>query len=103
MKSILTSFAKNQSFIFKLFLFILSTVLIIYLLPKGGQFKYNFQKGKPWQYENLYAPFSFTIQKSKAEIEEEKEYLKIILEELGSASSFKKILNDLKSFSLLII
>ena len=76
MKSILTSFAKNQSFIFKLFLFILSTVLIIYLLPKGGQFKYNFQKGKPWQYENLYAPFSFTIQKSKAEIEEEKEYLR---------------------------
>ena len=76
MKSILTSFAKNQSFIFKIFLFILSTVLIIYLLPKGGQFKYNFQKGKPWQYENLYAPFSFTIKKSKAEIEEEKEYLR---------------------------
>jgi len=76
MKSILTSFAKNQYFIFKLFLFILSTVLIIYLLPKGGQFKYNFQKGKPWQYENLYAPFSFTIKKSKAEIEEEKEYLR---------------------------
>ena len=76
MKSILTSFIKNQSFIFKIFLFILSTVLIIYLLPKGGQFKYNFQKGKPWQYENLYAPFSFTIKKSKAEIEEEIEYLR---------------------------
>jgi putative nucleotidyltransferase with HDIG domain len=76
MKSILTSFAKNQSFIFKIFLFILSTVLIIYLLPKGGQFKYNFQKGKPWQYENLYAPFSFTIKKSNGEIEEEKEYLR---------------------------
>ena len=75
MKSILTSFAKNQSFIFKIFLFILSTVLIIYLLPKGGQFKYNFQKGKPWQYENLYAPFSFTIKKNKEEIEEEKKHL----------------------------
>ena len=75
MKSILTSFAKNKSFIFKIFLFILSTVLIIYLLPKGGQFKYNFQKGKPWQYENLYAPFSFTIKKNKEEIEEEKKYL----------------------------
>lgn len=76
MKSILTSFAKNQSFIFKLFLFILSTVLIIYLLPKGGQFKYNFQKGKPWQYENLYAPFSFTIKKNNEEIEEEKKHLR---------------------------
>jgi putative nucleotidyltransferase with HDIG domain len=76
MKSILTSFAKNQSFIFKLFLLILSTVLIIYLLPKGGQFKYNFQKGKPWQYENLYAPFSFTIKKNNKEIEEEKKHLR---------------------------
>jgi putative nucleotidyltransferase with HDIG domain len=76
MKSILTSFAKNQSFIFKIFLFILSTVLIIYLLPKGGQFKYNFQKGKPWQYENLYAPFSFTIKKNNEEIEEEKKHLR---------------------------
>ena len=76
MKSILTSFAKNKSFIFKIFLFILSTVLIIYLLPKGGQFKYNFQKGKPWQYENLYAPFSFTIKKNKEEIEEEKKHLR---------------------------
>ena len=76
MKSILTSFAKNQSFIFKIFLFILSTVLIIYLLPKGGQFKYNFQKGKPWQYENLYAPFSFTIKKNNEEIEEDKKYLR---------------------------
>ena len=35
MKSILTSFAKNQSFIFKLFLFILSTVLINLFIAKG--------------------------------------------------------------------
>ena len=69
MKSIFTFFSKNQSFIYKIFLFVLATVLIIYLLPKGGQFKYNFQKGKPWQYENLYAPFSFAIKKSKEEID----------------------------------
>ena len=50
-------------------MFALATVLIIYLLPKGGQFKYNFQKGKPWQYENLYAPFSFAIKKSQEEID----------------------------------
>ncbi len=76
MKSIFTSFTKNQSLIYKIFLFILSTVLIIYLLPKGGQFKYNFQKGKPWQYENLYAPFTFTIKKSNDEIEKEIEHLR---------------------------
>ena len=76
MKNYFTSFTKNQSFIYKIFLFILATVLIIYLLPKGGQFKYNFQKGKPWQYENLYAPFSFTIKKSNEEIEDEKQSIR---------------------------
>lgn len=64
MKNFFSLLTKNQSVIYKAFLFIVSTFLIIYLLPKGGQFKYNFQKGKPWQYENLYAPFSFTIKKS---------------------------------------
>jgi len=44
---------------------------MIYLLPKGGQFKYNFQKGKLWQYENLYAPFSFTIKKDKESLDKE--------------------------------
>ena len=44
---------------------------MVYLFPKGGQFKYEFQKGKPWQYENYYAPFDFAIQKSASEIETE--------------------------------
>ena len=58
-------FTKNQSFIYKVFLYLISTVLVIYLLPKGGKFK-DFQKGKLWQHENLYAPFDFTIKKDKA-------------------------------------
>lgn len=63
MKKLFSLITENQSLIYKVFLFIASTLLIIYLLPKGGQFKFDFQKGKPWQYENLYAPFSFTIKK----------------------------------------
>jgi putative nucleotidyltransferase with HDIG domain len=73
MKNLLSLFAKNQSFIYKAFLFISATLLVIYLFPKGGQFKYNFQKGKPWQYENLYAPFSFTIKKDETTLENEKQ------------------------------
>ncbi len=72
MKDFISLFAKNQSLIYKVFLFVVSTFLIIYFLPKGGQFKYNFQKGKPWQYENLYAPFSFSIKKSEVTLEEER-------------------------------
>ncbi|GHC50048.1 HD family phosphohydrolase [Ulvibacter litoralis] len=75
MKNLFALFTKKQSLIYKVFLFVISTFLIIYLLPKGGQFKYNFQKGKPWQYENLYAPFSFTIKKEAEAIEKEKEII----------------------------
>ncbi len=76
MKNLFSLFAKNHSFIYKVFLFIVSTLLVIYLLPKGGQFKYNFQKGKPWQYENLYAPFSFTIKKTEDSLERERQEIR---------------------------
>jgi len=49
--------------------------LVTYLFPKGGQFKYEFQKGKPWQYDNYYAPFDFAIQKTTDEIEVEKQQI----------------------------
>ncbi|MCB0458309.1 MAG: HDIG domain-containing protein, partial [Flavobacteriaceae bacterium] len=76
MKNLVFFLTRNQSLIYKVFLYFLSTLLVIYLLPKGGQFKYNFQKGKPWQYENLYAPFNFTIKKDKELIEKEKEEIR---------------------------
>ncbi|QAA81502.1 HDIG domain-containing protein [Aequorivita sp. H23M31] len=76
MKNLLSFFARNQSLIYKVFLFIVSTLLLIYLLPKGGQFKYNFQKGKPWQYENLYAPFSFSIKKSDEVLKKEQQEIR---------------------------
>ncbi|NGX83972.1 HDIG domain-containing metalloprotein [Aequorivita sp. KMM 9714] len=76
MKNYFSLFAKNQSLIYKVFLFLFATLLVIYFLPKGGQFKYNFQKGKPWQYENLYAPFSFTIKKAEDSLKKEKEEIR---------------------------
>lgn len=76
MKNFFSFFARNQSVIYKIFLFITSTLLLIYLLPKGGQFKYNFQKGKPWQYENLYAPFSFSIKKSEETLKTEQQEIR---------------------------
>ena len=76
MRNLFSLFARNQSLIYKVFLFIASTLLVIYLLPKGGQFKYNFQKGKPWQYENLYAPFSFSIKKSEETVKKEQRQIR---------------------------
>jgi len=72
MKNLLDNLYKNQSIIYKSFLLALSVFLIVYFFPTGGQFKYEIIKSKPWQYENLYAPFDFAILKSSEEISAEK-------------------------------
>ena len=73
MKDITNKLYRNHSLIYKGLLFVCTTFLIVYLFPKSGKFKYNFEKGKPWQSENLYAPFNFAIKKSDEEISTEKE------------------------------
>lgn len=50
-----------------------SVACIVFFFPKGGKFKYEFQKGKPWQYENLYAPFDFSLKKSSEELTREQD------------------------------
>ena len=76
MSAFLDNLYKNQSTVYKYFIYIASTVLIVFFFPKGGKFKYEFQKGKPWQYDNYYAPFDFSIKKTTQEIEEEKQNVK---------------------------
>ena len=63
----------NQHLIYKAILLVVCSIVIVYLFPKGAKFKYEFQKGKPWQYATLYAPFDFSIMKSSAELESEKQ------------------------------
>ncbi len=75
MKKLINKFLVNHSLIYKLFLYVITVFLVVYLFPKGGQFKYEFQKGKPWQYENYYAPFNFSIQKTKDEIAKDKQQI----------------------------
>lgn len=68
---------KGFSRIFRILLFIISAFLIIYFFPKSGKFKYNFENGRPWQSENLYAPFDFAIKKTNEEINNETNAAKI--------------------------
>ena len=72
MKNLYNYFIRKQSDFYKLILFISSTFLVVYIFPKSGQFKYEFQKGKIWQHQTLYAPFDFTVLKSDKELENEK-------------------------------
>ncbi|WP_179352307.1 HD family phosphohydrolase [Winogradskyella vidalii] len=73
MNVFLNKWYKNHALVYKVLLFLLTTLFIVYLFPKTGKFKYAFEKGKPWQSENLYAPFNFAIKKSQTEIAKEKQ------------------------------
>ena len=68
---------QHNAVFFKVILFLITASAIVYLFPKRGQFKYDFTKGKPWQYNNLIAPFDFAIEKSPEEIEKEIQRIRI--------------------------
>lgn len=44
---------------------------MVFMLPKEGKFKYEYQKGRPWGHEDLVAPFDFAIEKPKEELNAE--------------------------------
>lgn len=47
----------------KVLVFLVAIVLVCWLMPRTGKFKYEYQLSKPWQHETLYAPFDFPIYK----------------------------------------
>ncbi|WP_299334166.1 HDIG domain-containing metalloprotein [uncultured Psychroserpens sp.] len=72
MNDLINKWYKNHALLYKVLLFLTTTFLIVYLFPKSGKFRYDFDKGKPWQSESLLAPFDFAIQKSSEEIQQER-------------------------------
>ena len=75
MKNFWNFFLTNQQLIYKALLLTACSFLVVYFFPKGAKFKYEFQKGKPWQYSTLYAPYDFSVLKSQSEIEREKQII----------------------------
>ena len=69
---------KIQSKIFRFFVLICSVFVIVMMIPKKGNFQYEFSKGKPWKYETLIAPFDFEVFKSNDEIEFEEQLIRKI-------------------------
>ena len=68
MKDFFTKVAMKHILIFRIFVLCTSILLVTYLMPREIRFKYEYAEGKPWQYENLYADFPFSIQKNEKEI-----------------------------------
>jgi putative nucleotidyltransferase with HDIG domain len=51
----------------------LTSVIIVYFLPREGKFMYEYQKGGFWKHEDLTAPFNFPVTKSLSEINRERD------------------------------
>jgi len=73
MNKIANRLYKNNGAFYKVLLFLITAISIVYLFPKEGKFKYDFSQGKPWLYDNLYAPFDFAIQKTEEEVNVERQ------------------------------
>ena len=61
---------------FKYIFVVLVVIFISYLFPNNAKFKYEFENGQSWRYEDLYAPFEFAILKPEDQISKEIEALK---------------------------
>lgn len=74
MKKLISFIRHSHPEVYKGVLFFIAITTIVYILPKQGKFRYEFQnlKGKPWYHENLIAPFDFAIKKTNAELAAEK-------------------------------
>ena len=63
---------KTNNLFYKAVLYAIAVGVIVYVFPKKAQFFYDYDNGKPWQSENLYAPFDFAIKKSDKQIDFER-------------------------------
>ena len=73
MKSFWKYIISKQGLFYKSILILTSSLLILYIFPFGGQFKYEFQKGRAWQYPDFYSPFDFSILKTSEELNKDKD------------------------------
>lgn len=63
----------RHDIIYKLFLFIACIFTIVYFFPKEAAFKYQFQKNKPWFYEDLIAPYNIPVFPTEVEIDQKRQ------------------------------
>ncbi len=72
MKTLFSFLVNQQSLLYKLLVYFFCGFSIVYVLPRAGQFKYEIQRAKTWNYPSLYAPFDFSLIKTEAELESER-------------------------------
>ena len=64
-----------RDFLIRTGLIIASVVIIVWLMPRSTHNTYKIERGKPWAYADLKAPFDFPIYKSDEAVKAERDSL----------------------------
>ena len=62
-----------RDFLIRLGLVIITVAIIVWMMPRSNQHNYKIEKGRPWIYADLKAPFDFPIYKSDEAIKAERD------------------------------
>ncbi len=73
MRKALIWLRNNYNLLEKVTLFIIVVWLLIMVFPREGKFKYEYQRGKPWQHQDLIAPVDFAVLKPIEEYKQEQQ------------------------------
>ena len=97
--------AKFWSTIQIVLIYIIAILLVYFMFPREGKFRYEYTKNKPWMHENLVAPFDFPIFKPDQQVQSEldslqkNEYLYFLHDSLVGNSMLTNFYRDYNSIA----
>ncbi|MCQ2236539.1 MAG: HDIG domain-containing protein [Bacteroidales bacterium] len=67
---------KYRDIILRIMAFVLTAVVVVVSFPNVEKFNYEYELQRPWRYQNVIAPFDFSIQKTESELTQERDSLR---------------------------
>lgn len=71
LRKILIAISNKHDLYYRVVLVSISILIITSFLPQQVRFKFDYQMGQPWSYDDLRAPFDFPVYKSLSDLDEE--------------------------------
>ena len=62
-----------KNLLYKILIFAITVIIIVYFLPKESSFNYQFEINRPWRYGMLQASFDFPIYKNEDQVKKEQD------------------------------
>ena len=72
MNSFISKISNHYALLYKISLFVLAMLILLFIFPKEAKFKYDYHNGRPWMHADLIAPFDFAILKPDSQLKAEK-------------------------------